>query len=120
MSEFNQIKELLLQKLNDDDHKGNREEIEMIDEGLLKDVLLMEPYVNLKWLEDENNLEKLVDWYFDLLFGECEHDESEEYDDEDDVYNGQGDYLYSRPYHVKLCKKCGFYIDAEGNRIYND
>lgn len=80
----------------------------------------MEPYVNLKWLKDEDNLEDLVDWYFDELLENCEHDEVEEYDDEEDIYDGQGECKYSRPYHVCLCKKCGFYIDAEGERIYED
>lgn len=53
------------------------------------------------------DLEDLViDIYEDLLC-ECEHEEYDICDDEDDLYNGQGDLIGTNKYQFLVCRICG-------------
>ena len=50
--------------------------------------------------------EYVVDMYEDIL-ADCEHEGFDICDDEDDVYNGQGDYIRSIKYQYAVCCVCG-------------
>ena len=50
--------------------------------------------------------ELVIDTYEDFLC-ECEHEDYDICEDEEDKYNGQGDYLYSQKYQYAVCRICG-------------
>ena len=50
--------------------------------------------------------EVVIDMYEEILL-ECEHDDYDICEDEEDKYNGQGDYLYSQKYQYAVCRICG-------------
>jgi len=110
-----EIKKILLNEIKDSEEI----EITSIDDNLLDKILKEESYVTLRWLDDPDNLADFVDWYQEELIENCEHEDVESYEDEEDRYNGQGDYLGSTKYNVHMCHVCGRYLNDNMEVIYD-
>lgn len=57
--------------------------------------------------QGEKPVEEYVEDMYEDILADCEHKEYDVCDDEDDVYDGQGDYIKSVKYQYVVCRICG-------------